>query len=80
MRKLNSGKINKWLAANGYIEKRIIQESQRECWFPMQKGIDIGMYTEERGDPGFQYVTIMYSKEAQQFLAEHMEQILSEAK
>ena len=80
VRKLNSGKINKWLAANGYIEKRIIQESQRECWFPMQKGIDIGMYTEERGDPGFQYVTIMYSKEAQQFLAEHMEQILSETK
>ena len=76
IRRLNSGAINKWLAANGYIEKRIIQESGRECWFPCQKGLDIGMYSEERGEPGYQYSTIMYSEKAQVFLADHLDKIM----
>ena len=78
VKRLNPGAINKWLCANGYIEKQVIEESQRECWFPLQKGIDVGMYAEERGEPGSQYATIMYSSEAQQFLAEHMEEILND--
>ena len=79
VKRLNPGAVNKWLCANGYIGKQIIEESQRECWFPLEKGIEVGMYTEERGEPGSQYVTIMYSKKAQQFLADHMEQILNDA-
>ena len=78
IRRLNSAAINKWFAANGYIEKRIIKESGRECWFPCQKGIDIGMYTEERGEPGYQYSIIMYSEKAQIFLADHLDKILAE--
>ena len=78
IRKLSAATVNQWLASNGYIEKRVIEESGRECWFPLQKGEDIGLYTEKRGEPGFQYVTIMYSKEAQQFLADHIEQIIEE--
>lgn len=78
VRRLNPGAVNKWLCANGYIEKRFIEESQRECWFPLQKGLDVGMYTEERGEPGSQYVTIMYSEQAQQFLADHMPEILND--
>ena len=78
VRRLNSGKINKWLETNGYIEKRLIEESNRECWFPLEKGKELGMYSEERGDPGYQYAIIMYSEKAQKFLAENMKQILEE--
>ena len=77
-RKLNATPINKWLGANGYIEKRLIQESNRECWFPLQKGLDAGMYSEERGDPGFQYAVVMYNEKGQRFLADHMGQILQD--
>ena len=79
-RKLNAGAINKWLAASGYIEKQVIKESGRECWFPTTKGKEIGMYTEERGETGFQYVTVMYSEQAQRFLVDHLGEILEEIK
>ncbi len=78
VRKLNTSRINKWLEANGYIEKRIMEESKRECWFPLEKGEKIGMYSEERGNQGYQYAVIMYSEKAQYFLVEHMKQILEE--
>ena len=76
VRSINPAAVNKWLCENGYIEKRMIEESHRECWFPLQKGLDVGMYAAERGFPGNQYVTIMYSEMAQRFLAENMEEIL----
>ena len=78
IRKISASMVNQWLAENGYIEKRMIEESGKESWFPLQKGEDIGLYTEKRGEPGYQYVTIMYSKEAQQFLADHLGQIIEE--
>ena len=80
IRKPSPGAVNKWLAANGYIEKRIHPESQRECWYPLQKGLDAGMYIEERGIPGSQYVTIMYSEKGQRFLAQHLGEILDDIK
>ncbi len=75
---LNAASINKWLRANGYIEKRVIQESNRECWFPLQKGLDVGMYSEERGDPGLQYAVVMFNERGQRFLADHLGQILQD--
>ena len=78
VRKPNAASVNKWLAANGYIEKRMVEGSRRESWFPLQKGLDIGMYTQKRGDPGYEYVTILYGEKAQQFLADNLQLIVQE--
>ena len=77
-RRLNASGVNKQLGAQGYIEKRVLEESGRECWFPTDRGEAEGMYIQKNGDPGREYVTIMYNEKGQRFLVSFVERMLSE--
>ncbi|MBQ9063409.1 MAG: hypothetical protein IJ121_11405 [Eubacterium sp.] len=78
IRKPSAVAVNKWLGANGYLEKRMIRPGGKENWVPTSKGEASGLYAREGGMPGNEYVTVMYSQKGQMFLADHFEQILQE--
>lgn len=70
---------NKWLAANGYIVKAVVNDAGDENWIPTDKGTDLGLLTEQRGEPGREYVRIEYNKKAQEFLANNLKRITEES-
>ena len=47
----------------------------REDWVPTNEGKAIGITSEERGEPGREYIRIIYTKPAQEFLAENLKVI-----
>ena len=70
--------VNKWLAANGYLVKAVINAEGKENWIPTEKGSAIGLISEQRGEPGREYIRIEYSKDAQEFLAKNLQRITEE--
>lgn len=78
IKKPSAASVNKWLGANGYLEKKVIRPGGKENWIPTEKGEETGLYAREGGMPGNEYVTVMYSQKGQMFLADHFEQILQE--
>ncbi|MBR2539775.1 MAG: hypothetical protein IKE85_02950 [Mogibacterium sp.] len=71
--------VNKWLGANGYLERIVINAEGKENWSPTDKGVALGMISEKRGDPGREYIRIEYNKEAQEFLAYNLRRITEES-
>ena len=69
---ISATNVNKWLAANGYITKAVVNDSGKESWIPTEKGTALGLITETRGEPGREYVRIEYNKNAQEFLARNL--------
>ena len=78
VKKPSAAAINRWLGANGFLEKKVINEGGKENWVPTEKGEEAGLYAREGGMPGNEYVTVMYTERGQLFLAERLEQILRE--
>ena len=73
----NAAAVNKWLGANGYLERRMAPQNGKEYWVPSEKGKQIGLYEREGNAPdGRFYITVMYNENAQRFMADHMEQIV----
>lgn len=70
--------VNKWLDANGFITKAVVNDSGRECWIPTDKGEALGLTTERKGDPGREYILTIYTKPAQEFLAKNLQRITDE--
>ena len=70
--------VNKWLAANGYLEKVTLPESGKESWQPTAEGQAAGIYTVRNGEPGFEYYSVMYTEAGQMFLVSHFPAILAE--
>ena len=68
--------INKWLGANGYLERRVAPQNGKEYWVPSEKGKQLGLYEREGTSPdGRFYISVIYNAEAQIFMAENMELI-----
>lgn len=76
---ISAGAVNKWLGANGYLERVVINAEGKENWSPTDKGVALGMISEKRGDPGREYIRIEYNKEAQEFLAYNLRRITEES-
>ena len=70
--------INNWLRANGYLEKRMMEDIGKEASVPTEKGAGIGIYSERAGIGGNEYYRIWYNQQAQQFLIDHFRQILTD--
>lgn len=75
---VSSAKVNKWLEANGFITKAVINDSGNEGWLPTGKGAALGIITEQRGEPGREYTLTIYTKPAQEFLAKNLQRITEE--
>ena len=76
-KKLSSSKITSWLKAMGYIDMYDNPEWNQKHSITTEKGREIGIYSEEReSSNGRRYVVLIYSRKAQQFIIDNIENIL----
>lgn len=75
---ISAQNVNKWLAANGYLVKAIVNDSGKEGWIPTTKGTELGLIAEQRGGEGREYIYIKYNRDAQEFLAANLKRITEE--
>lgn len=76
--KLSYRPITQWLKRNGFLADEYSQEYEKAVTLPTEKGTQIGIRAERRvsaKDVG--YLSIVYNKQAQEFLVQNMGAILS---
>lgn len=71
--------ITNWLRENGYLEKRMMEDTGKENSVPTEKGRELGLYQEKAGFPPNEYYRVYYNAKAQQFLIDHFQKILTES-
>ena len=76
---ISAAAVNRWLAANGYLTKAVVNAEGKENWVPTEKGSALGIIALERGEPGREYVRLEYNQQAQEFLAENLKRITEES-
>lgn len=76
MKKLAYQRITTWLLDAGYL-KEVLDENQKKRRMPTKEGESIGLQIEARFGMYSNYEVILYTKKAQKFLSEHMEEILA---
>ena len=70
--------VNKWLAAKGYL-RRLVNQDGNNYWAVTEQGTALGLYEQEgRSLDGRSYVSILYNEQAQTYLAENLERIVSD--
>lgn len=78
-KKLSPKKINDCLMALGYIEKRAIEKDGPTYKVPSEKGSQIGMYYKNNHSERLgNYFTTYYNEQAQYYIVNNLEKILSE--
>lgn len=76
-KKLGLKPVMLWLKADGCIEEKKYEEFGNIFKVPTEKGIDLGMRTEERiGVSGKRYIVTVYGRKAQEYIVNHIKQIL----
>lgn len=70
--------VTDWLRENGYLEKRVIEDTGRENSVPTDKGIELGLYAEKAGNYPNEYYRVYYNENAQRFIVDNLRQILTE--
>ena len=65
-----------WLLEKGFMEKRMNAEGKQQR-VPTAAGQQIGIYSQIRQGQYGEYLAVYYSPEAQRFLIDHLEEILS---
>lgn len=69
--------VTSWLVEQGLMEKTINPISQKINRLPTEKGNFMGISTENRTSIYGDYTAVLYSKEAQLFILENIDDILS---
>lgn len=75
MQSVNYKSIVKWLMQEGFLVEGEIDNKGRIPKVPTEKGSRIGIYNEQRERNGGNYLITLYSKDAQKFLLDHIEEI-----
>jgi hypothetical protein len=78
-RRLSHNKITEWLVAKGFLQETATEKGKRKTL--TDKSSLLGITQEERISPqyGTQYTVNLYSKEAQQFIIDHFNEILTKS-
>lgn len=76
MKKLQATKITNWLLKEGYLMVET-DERGKNYRVPSISGKDLGLSSEQRSGQYGTYEIVLYSKDAQQFLVNHMEEIVA---
>ena len=78
-RRLSHNKITEWLVAKGFLQETATEKGKRKAL--TDKSSLLGITQEERISPqyGTQYTVNLYSKEAQQFIIDHINEILAKS-
>ena len=77
IKKISPQTITGWLKAAGYLTVEYCAEVHKESTIPTEKGRALGIYTEVRTYGANRYVTVIYNRQAQEFLVEHFEAIVN---
>lgn len=75
MRKLSTTSISNWLLEKGFLEKQTTPEGKSKR-VPTTNGMIIGLSTQIRQGHYGEYLAVYYSPEAQQFVLDHLAEIL----
>lgn len=76
--KLSYRPITGWLRQYGFLIEEYRQEFGKSITLPSEKGIQIGIRTEKRTNSrGMDYMSIIYGKQAQEYIVKNMKAILS---
>ena len=77
-KKLTHRRITEWLLLKGYLKEEYSQDFDKMAKFPTEAGKQIGIYMEKRtGSMGREYHVVMYGKNAQEYIVQNLEKILS---
>lgn len=71
----NTTTITDWLISKGFMER--IEGPDGKKRFPTEEGRRLGIYTETRQGQYGEYTAVYYSREAQQFLLDNLEDIFA---
>ena len=77
MKKLSTTTITNWLLENGFLEKQMGPDGKNRR-VPTHNGSMLGLSTETRQGQYGEYQAVFYSAAAQQFVLDHLPDILSE--
>ena len=71
--------ITLWLRENGYLEKKVVNDTGKESSVPTRKGEELGLYMEKSGIYPNEYYRVFYNEQAQRFIIENFRRILTES-
>lgn len=72
--------IQDWLIVNEYLQAQFSEDSRQAEWLPTEKGNLIGIQTEKKSSySGKDYLCAVYTKPAQEMIAQNMRAIIVEA-
>ena len=71
--------ITNWMRENGYLEKKVINDTGKENSVPSKKGEQLGIYAEKGGVYPNEYYRVFYDENAQRFIIKNFRRILSES-
>ncbi len=71
--------ITLWLRENGYLEKKVVNDTGKENSVPTRKGEELGLYMEKSGIYPNEYYRVFYNEQAQRFIIENFRRILTES-
>ncbi len=77
IKKISPQTITGWLKSAGYLTVEYCAEVRKESTLPTERGRILGIYTEVRTYGANSYVTVIYNRQAQEFLVEHFEAIVN---
>jgi len=76
--KLSYKPIIQWLKLNEFLVEKYSEEFEKNVTRPTEKGERIGIRAERRSSSrGFDYMLVLYGKNAQEFIVHNMEAILN---
>ena len=73
---LKSSSINQWLMRKGFLEEVVTKDGKHHKW-PTEAGKEIGIKKEKfLSKDNFPYYVVLYGREAQQFIADNIGEII----
>jgi hypothetical protein len=76
MKRPGGSAITNWLVEKEFLEK-VTNPNGKQHRIPTDAGRQIGIYTEMRQGQHGEYEAVLYSKDAQQFLLDHIQEIFT---
>lgn len=77
IKKISPQTITGWLKNAGYLTVEYCADVHTESTMPTEKGRNLGIYSEIRTYGARSYVTVIYNRQAQEFIVEHFETIVN---
>ena len=71
--------ITSWMRENGYLEKKVLNDTGKENSVPTGKGENLGLYMEKAGTYPNEYYRVFYNENAQRFIIDNFRRILTES-